>query len=60
MGKEEEEGVREETEQVHGHGIEQHMSTTSFANCLLLLMLVVPIAMVLCNELASCLKKGDA
>ena len=33
MGKEEKEGVGEETEQVHGDGIEQNMSTTSFAIC---------------------------
>ena len=47
MGKEEEEGAREETAQVHGHGIEQNMSTTSFAICLFLFRLVVPKAMIL-------------
>ena len=46
-GKEEEEGVREESAQVHGHGIEQNMSTTSFAICLFLFRLVVPTAMIL-------------
>ena len=37
----------EESEQVHGYGIEQNMSTTSFAICLFLFRLVVPIAMIL-------------
>ena len=46
-GKEQKEGVGEETEQVHGHGIEQKMNTTSFAICLFLFRLVVPTAMVL-------------
>ena len=47
MGKEEKEGVGEETEQVHGHGIEQDMSTTSSAIRLFLFRLVVPTAMIL-------------
>ena len=48
-GKEERGGVGGETEQVHGHGIEQSMSRTSFAVHLCLFMLVVPTAMIL-NE----------
>ena len=46
-GKGEEESVGEEIEQVHGDGIEQNMSTTSFAIRLFLFRLVVSTAMIL-------------
>ena len=46
-GKEERGGVGGETEQVHGHGIEQSMSITSFVICLCLSRLMVHIAMIL-------------
>ena len=45
--KEEKKGVGEETEQVHGQGIEHNKNTTSSAICLFLFRLVVPTAMIL-------------
>ena len=44
---EEKEGVAEETQQVHVHGIRRNKCTTSSAICLILFRLVVPTALIL-------------
>ena len=44
---EENEGVAEETQQVHVHGIRRNKCTTSSAICLILFRLVVPTALIL-------------